>query len=141
MSRLRGACPAVGLARRDRRRLVRRSGRGSRAAMVGAVHHGRRAHLLGARAQLRGGRRLPRPRRATPAAYSVVYPLLISPAYALFDSLPDAYAAAKTINALCMSLAAIPAYLLARRVLAPPLSLVAALLTVARARRSSTRAP
>ena len=28
----------------------------------------------------------------------VVYPLLIAPAYALFDSVPDAYAAAKAIN-------------------------------------------
>ena len=50
------------------------------------------------------------------AGYSLVYPLLISPAYALFDHLTHAYAAVKTINALVMSLAAIPAYLLARRV-------------------------
>ena len=46
---------------------------------------------------------------------SVLYPLLLAPAYVLFDSLPDAYAAARTINAVVMSLAAIPAYLLARR--------------------------
>ena len=50
---------------------------------------------------------------------SVLYPLLLAPAYVLFDSLPDAYAAARTINAVAMSLAAIPAYLLARRVLSP----------------------
>ena len=32
--------------------------------------------------------------------YSIVYPLLISPVYALFESLPDAYAGVKTLNAL-----------------------------------------
>jgi hypothetical protein len=63
--------------------------------------------------------------------FSVVYPLLISPAYFLFDELPNAYAAVKTLNSLYMSLAAIPAYFLARRVLGPPLSLLAALLAVA----------
>ena len=47
------------------------------------------------------------------------------------DELPTAYAVVKTLNAAFMSLAAIPAYLLARRMLAPPLSLVAAVLTVA----------
>ncbi|MBA3245888.1 MAG: glycosyltransferase family 39 protein, partial [Actinobacteria bacterium] len=62
---------------------------------------------------------------------SVLYPLLLAPAYLLFDSLPDAYAAARAINAVVMSLAAIPAFLLARRVLPPALSLVAALLAVA----------
>jgi len=62
---------------------------------------------------------------------SVVYPLLIAPAYVLFDSLPDAHAGVKAINAVLMSLAAVPAYFLARRVLAPGLSLLAALLAVA----------
>ena len=39
--------------------------------------------------------------RGAPAAgFSLVYPILISPAYALFDSLPEAYAAVKTLNAL-----------------------------------------
>jgi hypothetical protein len=64
-------------------------------------------------------------------AYGVVYPILISPAYLLFESVPEAYAAAKAINAVLMSLAALPAYALARRVLRPPLALVAAGLTVA----------
>jgi hypothetical protein len=63
--------------------------------------------------------------------YGVVYPLLISPAYALFTSLPDAYAAVKVVNSLVMSLAAVPAYLLARRVVGSSLALVAALLSVA----------
>ncbi|MCP9486986.1 MAG: glycosyltransferase family 39 protein [Gaiellaceae bacterium MAG52_C11] len=62
---------------------------------------------------------------------SVLYPLLLAPAYLLFDSLTDAYAAARTINAVVMSLAAIPAFLLARRVLPAGLSLAAALLAVA----------
>ena len=65
------------------------------------------------------------------AGYSLVYPLLISPAYVFFDRLTDAYAAVKTINALVMSLAAIPAYLLARRVVTEPFALFAAGLTLA----------
>jgi hypothetical protein len=65
------------------------------------------------------------------AGFGVVYPILISPAYLLFDSLPSAYAAAKAINALLMSLAAVPAYLLARRVLSVPGALAAAVLSVA----------
>ena len=62
-------------------------------------------------------------------AYSFVYPLLIAPAY-LIDSLPTAYGVVKAINAVLVSLAAVPAYFLARRVLAPGLSLFAALLSV-----------
>jgi hypothetical protein len=62
--------------------------------------------------------------------YGFVYPLLIAPAY-LVDSLPRAYELVKAINALLMSLAAIPAYFLARRVLPRGLSLFAALLAVA----------
>src|SRR5207249_7503208 len=62
------------------------------------------------------------------AAYGVVYPALISPAWAIFDSVPHAYAAAKAIDSVLMSLAAVPAYLLARRVLGRPLSVAAALL-------------
>ncbi len=62
---------------------------------------------------------------------SVLYPLLLAPAYLLFDSLPDAYAAARTINAIVMSLAAIPAYLIARRLLPAGWSVLAAVLAVA----------
>jgi hypothetical protein len=65
------------------------------------------------------------------AAYGIVYPALIAPAWALFEAIPDAYAAAKAINALMMSLAAVPAYLLARRMLSMPWALGAAVLTVA----------
>ena len=42
------------------------------------------------------------------SGYGVLYPVLIAPAYALFDSLTDAYAAVKVINSLAMSLAAVP---------------------------------
>ena len=63
--------------------------------------------------------------------YSLVYPLLISPAYALFESMPDAYAGVKTVNALLMSLAAVPAFFLARRVVRDGLALLAALMSVA----------
>ncbi len=67
----------------------------------------------------------------TVGSYGYVYPILISPAWAAFRSVPDAYAAAKGINSLVMSLAAVPAYFLARRVLGPWPSLAAAALAVA----------
>ena len=63
--------------------------------------------------------------------YGLLYPILISPAYVLFDALPAAYGAVKTINSLLMSLAAIPAYLLARVMLPVRLSLLGAVLAVA----------
>ena len=65
------------------------------------------------------------------SGYGLVYPLLISPAYIVFHSLVDAYGAVKTIGALTMSLAAIPAYFLARRVVRSALALLAAVLAVA----------
>jgi hypothetical protein len=64
-------------------------------------------------------------------AYGVVYPLLISPAYRAFASVPDAYEAAKAINSVVMSFAAVPAYLLARRVLDKPFAVAAAAMSVA----------
>ncbi len=64
-------------------------------------------------------------------SYGFVYPLVIAPAWRIFGSVPSAYAAAKAINSVVMSLAAVPAYFLARRVLSQWLSLAAALLTVA----------
>jgi glycosyltransferase involved in cell wall biosynthesis len=64
-------------------------------------------------------------------AYGVVYPLLIAPAYRVFGFVPDAYAAAKTIGSVLMSLTAIPVYFLARRLVPPLLSLIAAALAVA----------
>ncbi len=70
--------------------------------------------------------------RETPTSgYGIVYPILISPAYALFREIPTVYSAIKVINSLLMSLAAVPAYLLARRVVSSRGALVVALLTVA----------
>src|SRR5215210_3969719 len=60
-----------------------------------------------------------------------LYPILISPAYAVFDRVPDAYSAAKLINAVAMPLAAVPLYLLAGRVLTPRFALLAAVLGLA----------
>jgi len=65
------------------------------------------------------------------SGYGVVYPILISPAYRLFHRLPEAYAAVKVINSFVMSLAAVPAYLLARRILKELPALLVAVLTVA----------
>ena len=65
------------------------------------------------------------------SGYSVLYPALIAPAYGLFDGLVDAYTAAKVTNAVVMSLAAIPAYLLARRVAGQWLALLGAVIAVA----------
>ena len=64
-------------------------------------------------------------------AYGIVYPLLIAPAWLVFDAVPDAYAAAKAINSIVMSVAAIPTYVLARLVLGSAPALVAAAFAVA----------
>lgn len=69
--------------------------------------------------------------RGEPYLVSLLYPLLLAPAYLVSDSLVDGYAAVKAINAAVMSLAAVPAYLLARRLLPAGLSVLAALLAVA----------
>ncbi|MBV8396613.1 MAG: hypothetical protein JO064_10200 [Actinobacteria bacterium] len=63
--------------------------------------------------------------------YGFVYPILIAPAYRLYAAIPDAYAAAKAINGVLMSLASIPAYFLARRLVRPSYALAVAALTVA----------
>ena len=63
------------------------------------------------------------------ASYGFVYPVLIAPAWRIFASVPQAYAAAKVIDSVAMSLAAVPAYFLARRVLSQPYALAAALLS------------
>jgi glycosyltransferase involved in cell wall biosynthesis len=64
-------------------------------------------------------------------AYGFLYPMMIAPAWRLFSSVPTAYAAAKVIGSVAMSLTAVPAYFLARRVLRPAPSLLAAVLAVA----------
>jgi hypothetical protein len=76
-----------------------------------------------------GGRFLIRGEEA--GAYGFVYPILIAPAWRLFDAVPDAYTAAQAINSVVISLAAVPTYLLARRLLRPQLALAAAVLAIA----------
>jgi len=63
--------------------------------------------------------------------YGFVYPLLISPAYAIFSSIGEVYRWVRVIDALAMCSVVLPAYLLARRVLKPPSSLAVAALAVA----------
>jgi len=63
--------------------------------------------------------------------YGVLYPLLLAPVYALASDQESAYAAAKALNAVLMSLAAVPAYLLARRFVSRGNALLVALLSVA----------
>ena len=62
--------------------------------------------------------------------YGIVYPILIAPAWRLLGPMPSVYVAAKAINSVLMSLAAIPAYFLARRLLPAGLALLVAGLTV-----------
>ena len=70
--------------------------------------------------------------RGVPSSgYGFVYPVLLAPASGSTRRFPSAYAAAKVINACVMSLAAIPTYFLARRLLTPWLSVGAAALSVA----------
>ena len=58
---------------------------------------------------------LPAVRGATSLGWGVIYPLIVAPAWVLGNGL-DAYRAALVVNAFVMSLAAVPAYLLARLV-------------------------
>jgi hypothetical protein len=59
---------------------------------------------------------LPAVRGATSLGWGVVYPLLVAPAWIVRESGLDAYHAALVVNALVMSLAAVPAFLFARLV-------------------------
>jgi hypothetical protein len=59
-----------------------------------------------------------------------VYPLLISPAYALFDNVPHAYVAIKAINAAVISLVALPVFFLARRLVSQGWAITAAALSL-----------
>jgi glycosyltransferase involved in cell wall biosynthesis len=63
--------------------------------------------------------------------YGFVYPLLLSPAYAIFGPMSEVYQWARVIDALVMSSAVLPAYLLARRVVRPATALAAAAFAVA----------
>jgi hypothetical protein len=63
-----------------------------------------------------GDGHLPAVRGATSLGWGVIYPLVVSPAWIVFGNGLDAYRAALVVNALVMSLAAVPAFLLARLV-------------------------
>src|SRR5581483_4482834 len=65
------------------------------------------------------------------ADYGFVYPLLLSPVYAILGPIKDVYEWARVVNALVMCSAVFPAYLLARRVVRHGYALAAAALSVA----------
>lgn len=67
--------------------------------------------------------------REQPATVHTLYPVLVSPAW-LASSIGTAYGLAKLLNVLLMTLAAIPFFLLARRLVRPVLALVATLLVL-----------
>jgi hypothetical protein len=68
--------------------------------------------------------------RGAPAGvYSYLYPVLIAPAW-LAGSMHTTYTLAKTINAIAMTLVAVPVYLWGRRIAPPLYALAAALLTL-----------
>jgi MFS family permease len=69
-------------------------------------------------------------RGVTTLGWGVVYPALIAPAWVLFDDASSAYRSAQAINAAVMSLAAVPAYLLARVFVSRTRSLVVAVMSV-----------
>jgi MFS family permease len=69
--------------------------------------------------------------RGIPAfGWGEIYPTLIAPAWALFESPVHSYHAALVISAVIMSLAAVPAYFLARLFVSREASFLAAAMTV-----------
>ena len=72
----------------------------------------------------------PAVRGAPVFGWGEVYPTLISPAWVLFEDPFRAYRAALAINALVMSLAAVPAYFLARMFVSRRSSVIVAAMTV-----------
>jgi dolichyl-phosphate-mannose-protein mannosyltransferase len=62
--------------------------------------------------------------------FGPLYPALISPAYRLTGSVEQAYMVVRAVNCVLMSLAALPAYLLARRLLDRRLAFFAAVLVL-----------
>jgi 4-amino-4-deoxy-L-arabinose transferase-like glycosyltransferase len=62
---------------------------------------------------------------------SRLYPILIAPAYKLSSDTPQAFEFVKVINSVLMSLAALPTYFVAKRLLSRNFALIAAVLAVA----------
>lgn len=73
---------------------------------------------------------LPTIRETTSLAYGLGYPLLLAPAWALTTDPVSAHSFAKVTNALLLESTALPAFLLARRFVAPRLALAVAVLSV-----------
>ena len=69
--------------------------------------------------------------RGAHANYGFVYPLLLSPVYALLGPMTDVYQWLHVVNALAMCSVVFPVYLLARRVVRPGYALATATLAVA----------
>src|SRR5256885_9363356 len=83
-----------------------------------------------------------RPPRSTLFPYTTLFrSVLISPGFRLFSAPTTAYAVVKGLNAVYMSLVAVPAYLLARRVLRPRLALVACTLSRSEEHTSELQSP
>ena len=74
---------------------------------------------------------LPALRGETTFAYGFLYPVLIAPAWLVAPDGLTAYQVAKFVNAICISLSAVPAYLLARRFVSQRNSLLVAGATLA----------
>jgi hypothetical protein len=74
---------------------------------------------------------LPRIRGDVSFDWGLGYPALLAPVWAVLDDVTKAYAVAKILNALVLSLTAVPAYFLARRFVTEGHALVAAGLSVA----------
>lgn len=74
---------------------------------------------------------LPRIRGDVSFDWGLGYPVLLAPVWALFDDVTAAYPAAKALNALIMSLTAVPAFFLARRFVGEGYAFVLAALAVA----------
>lgn len=74
---------------------------------------------------------LPAIRDEVSFAYGIGYPALLAPVWAVFNDVTTAYAVAKALNALILSLTAVPAYFLARRFVAEAPALIVAALSVA----------
>jgi hypothetical protein len=62
-----------------------------------------------------GSGALPSVRGEVTWGYGILYPLLISPAWAVFDDPSRAYVAAKVVNSVLLGMTAFPAYFLARK--------------------------
>ena len=77
-----------------------------------------------------GGGGLPTIRDEFSLAYGLGYPLLLAPVWAIFDDVTTALVVAREVNAVIMSLTAVPAYLLARRFVEPRAALIVAALAV-----------